>query len=111
LDYGLLLKEQAEFEKQKATDAIPRTVAHYVSPQEGNVSLSKDSVAKHMKSFGMDVIPIIGDELAALEGCDEELGLILEYVSEINSVRFEASIEEMKVCLYQLGWCYNNWVD
>lgn len=44
--------------------SIPRTVAHYTSPQTNGVSSSKQSVAEVMKSFGMDVIPICGDQLA-----------------------------------------------
>lgn len=51
LDYGLILKEQADFEKQKSTDAIPRTVAHFVSPQVDDVAFSKETAAQHMKAF------------------------------------------------------------
>ena len=36
-----------------------------------------------MKSFEMDVIPICGDQLAEMEGVEEDLGLILEH--EIDS--------------------------
>jgi len=104
LDYGLILKEQDEVEKRKATDAIPRTVAHYVSPQSNDVAFSKEAVADNMKSFGMDVIPIFGEDFG------NDLGLILEHASEVDSDRLEGLIEDMEVCLHQLGWNYDGWI-
>ena len=64
-----------------------------------------------MQSYGMDVIPVCGDQLAEEEWIEEDLGLILEHVSEINSAKFDELIEDMKVCLHQLGWNYDGWVD
>lgn len=44
--------------------SIPQTIAHYISPQQGNAPMRNECVAEAMKSFGMDVIPICGDQLA-----------------------------------------------
>ena len=84
--------------------SIPHTVAHYISPQVGNVSSRKQSVAEIMKSFGMDVIPILGEEF------EDELGLILEHEANSQSNEFEELVDEMKQCLHQLGWNYDGWV-
>ena len=110
LDYGLLLKEWYELEKEKATDVIPHTVAHFISPQAGNVSASNESVAEFMKSFGMDVIQICGDQLAEEECIEENLGLILEHEADSETVEFVEMVEEIKTCLHHLGWSYDGWV-
>ena len=108
-DYGLLLKELAELENQKSTISIPHTVAHYTSPQANAVSSSKQGAAEIMKSFGMDVMPICGDELAEIEGVGE-LGLILEHEIDSESDQFEKLVEEIKLSLNKLGWSYDGWV-
>ena len=110
LDYGLLLKEQAELVKLEATYTIPHTVAHYISPQAGNFSASNESVAEVMKSFGMDVIQVCGDQLAEEEGVEEDLGLILEHQADSETVEFAELVEEIEICLHHLGWSYDGWV-
>ena len=110
LDYGLLLKGWYELEKEKATDTIPHTVAHYISPQAGNVSISNECVAEVMQSYGMDVIPVCGDQLAEEEWIEEDLGLILEHQADSEAVEFADLIEEIKTCLHHLGWSYDGFV-
>lgn len=63
-----------------------------------------------MKSFGMDVIPICGDELAEIEGVEEDLGLILEHEIDSESEEFEKLVDELKLSLNKLGWNYDGWV-
>lgn len=109
LDYGLLLKEQLELENQKSTISTPHTVAHYTSPQENNVSFTKEGVADIMKSFEMDIIPVCGDELAEIEDV-EDLGLIFEHQAEVDTDEFKKLVDEMKLCLHQLGWNYDGYV-
>ena len=109
LDYGLLLKEQAELVKLEATYTIPHTVAHYISPQAGDVSASNESVAEVMQSYGMDVIQVCGDQLAEEEGIEENLGLILEHQADSEAVEFEELVDEIKLCLHHLGWSYDGW--
>ena len=114
LDYGLLLKEHADYEadlkNQKSTLVIALTVAHYISPSSSAVAFSNQAVSEHMKSFGMDVIPILGDQLAEEEGVDEELGLILEHEADSQSNEFDELVDEIKLCLNQLGWKYDGWI-
>ena len=94
-------------DNSKATDVIPHTVAHYISPQAGNVSISNESVAEVMQSYGMDVIQICGDQLAEEEGVEEDLGLILEHEADPETDEFSELVERMKICLNQLGWKYD----
>lgn len=61
-----------------------------------------------MKSFGMDVIPICGDQLAEEEGVGE-LGLILEHEIDSESEHFEKLLDELKLSLNELGWSYDGW--
>jgi len=89
--------------------SIPHTVAHFVSPQEGNVSWCKEDVAYYMSKYGMDVIQICGDQLAEEEGVGE-LGLILEHQADVESIEFEDLVDDIKLCLHQLGWNYDGWV-
>ena len=63
-----------------------------------------------MQSYGMDVIQICGDQLAEEEGVEEDLGLILEHEADSETVEFAELIEEIKTCLYQMGWSYDDWV-
>ena len=110
LDYGLLLKEQAELVKLEATYTIPHTVAHYISPQAGDVSICNESVAEVMQFYGMNVIQVCGDQLAEEEGIEENLGLILEHEADSETVEFVEMVEEIKTCLHHLGWSYDGWV-
>ena len=63
-----------------------------------------------MKSFGMDVIPVCGDQLAEEMGIDEDLGLILEHQIDSESEEFEKLVDEIKLSLNKLGWSYDGWV-
>lgn len=72
--------------------------------------LRDESVADVMKSYGMDVIRICGSELAEIEAVEEDLGLILEHQSEVDTEEFETLIDEISLCLHQLGWNYDGWV-
>ena len=108
LDYGLLLKEwyetEADLKNQKSTPDIPLTVAHYISPSSSDVAFSNQAVSDHMQSFGMDVIPILGESFGY------DLGLILEHQADPETVEFAELVEFMKICLHQLGWKYDGLV-
>jgi len=104
LDYGLLLREQADLEREILTDLIPRTVAHYASPNENDQPHTKEHVAEVIAGFGMDITPIYGSD------GEPDLGLILEHVSEINSGKFLALIDGVSCTLHKLGWNYDGWV-
>lgn len=68
-----------------------------------------EGVAEIMKSLGMDVIPICGDQLAEMEGVGG-LGLILEHEIDSESDQFEKLVDEIKLSLNKLGWSYDGWV-
>ena len=97
-----------DFEGDKLS--VPHTVAHYVSPQVDGVSSSNEGVAEIMKSYGMDVIPVCGDQLAEEEGIEGGLGLILEHQADSEAVEFVEMVEAIKTCLQQQGWSYDGWV-
>lgn len=40
LDYGEILREQLEFDRQKSISLTPRTVAYYASPDKKELSFS-----------------------------------------------------------------------
>lgn len=105
LDHGLILKEWDEFdarkENTKSTPYIPLTVAHYISPSLNGVAFSNQAVSDHMKQYGMDVIPILGESFGY------DLGLILEHQADPETVEFDVLVERMKICLQQLGWKYD----
>lgn len=108
LDYnGQFLKERvnAEFENQNATLEIPCTIAHYISPSSSDVAFTRERVAQQIKSFGIDVFPVCGFNP---DGTD--LGLILEHQADSESEEFSDLIEEIKLCLHQLGWNYDGYV-
>ena len=84
--------------------SIPLTVAHYISPDGSAVAFSNEAVTEHMKSFGMDVIPILGESFGY------DLGLILEHQADPETVEFDELVEDMKICLHQLGWKYDGLV-
>jgi hypothetical protein len=48
-------------------------------------------------------------DLAEMEGVGE-LGLILEHKIDRESDQFKKLVEEIKLCLHQLGWNYDDWV-
>ncbi len=54
-----------------------------------------------MQSFGMDVIPILGESFGY------DLGLILEHQADSETVEFADLVEEIKTCLHHLGWSYD----
>ena len=84
--------------------SIPLTVAHYISPDGSAVAFSNQAVSEHMKSFGMDVIPILGESFGY------DLGLILEHKADPETAEFDELVERMKICLHQLGWKYDGLV-
>ena len=81
--------------------SIPLTVAHYISPSSTSVAFSNQAVSDHMRSFGLDVIPILGESFGY------DLGLILEHKADPETAEFDELVERMKICLNQLGWKYD----
>ena len=90
--------------------SIPLTVAHYISPDGSAVAFSNQAVSDHMKSFGMDVIQVCGDQLAEEECIEENLGLIVEHQADSEAIEFVELVEEIKLCLHKLGWKYDDFV-
>ena len=90
--------------------SILHTVAHYISPKGKDVAFTKGHVAMRMGLYGMDIIPVCGDQLAEEEGIDEDLGLILEHQADAETDEFQELVEKMKACLDHVGWNYDGWV-